>query len=84
MNDIERQKRKRKKAEAERLAQDPFLQEILDELREKALSEILRADPHDDVTRASYAAEARAIDNLRSKIKSLSSISTEDSEDTVV
>ena len=84
MNDIERQKRKRSKAEAERLAQDPFLNEILDTLRDKALDKVLRAEPHDDVTRASYAAEARAIDNLRSKIRSLSAISTEDSEDSVV
>ena len=84
MNDIAAQKKKRKQAEAKRLAEDTFLNEILDELRDKALSEILRAEPHDDVTRASYAAEARAIDNFRSKIRSLSRIDTEDNKDTVV
>ena len=84
MNDIERQKRRRQKAEAQRLADDPFLSEILTGLRERAISEILRAEPHDDVSRAAYAAEARAIDDLRSKIKNLSSISTEDEKDDVV
>ena len=57
--------------EAERLADDPILKSILDELEENAMEIAVHAKIHDDETRRSTMNEIRAIRNLRQKIKEI-------------
>ena len=79
----EREKQHRR-AEAQRLQKDTFLDTILSEIEEDAMKRIISAEPHDDQTRASYAAEVRAIRNVRLKLRNISSISDTNEDNTVV
>lgn len=53
------------------LLDTPLVVELFDEIEKNAVNRCVHADPADDKTRAAFAAEVRAIRNLRSRLESM-------------
>lgn len=60
-----------KAAAARALLDDPLFERLMDELEAAAINGCVNAKLTDHETRAAFAAEARAIRNLRGKLKFL-------------
>lgn len=56
---------------AQRLQDDPLLNEILDKMEKDALERCVFADPSDDEMRRVSTMEVRAIKSLRAQLKTL-------------
>lgn len=66
-----------KQRAAQALLNMPLFINLWDELEASAINRCINAKPEDHETRSAMAAEARAIRNFRSQIKSLAQSATE-------